>query len=100
MLSWYQFRKWLEHFGVKFGKITVAVNPAYTSQNCVRFVLEKLRNERIPGSNRVTFGLSSHFKPLLDDNLIVMWVRESLKSHTVDVAVKALPPGSRLAIKA
>ncbi len=30
----YQFRKWLEHFGVKFGKITIAVNPAYTSQEC------------------------------------------------------------------
>jgi putative transposase len=27
-------RKWLEHFGVKFSKITVAVNPAYTSQEC------------------------------------------------------------------
>jgi putative transposase len=33
-VGWYQFRKWLEHFGVKFGKITVAVNPAYTSQEC------------------------------------------------------------------
>jgi putative transposase len=32
--SWYQFRKWLEYFGVKFGRITVAVNPAYTSQEC------------------------------------------------------------------
>jgi putative transposase len=32
--GWYQFRKWLEHFGGKFGKITVAVNPAYTSQEC------------------------------------------------------------------
>ena len=32
--GWYQFRKWLEHFGVKFGKITVAVNPAHTSQEC------------------------------------------------------------------
>ncbi|HLP87046.1 MAG TPA: transposase, partial [Nostocaceae cyanobacterium] len=32
--GWYQFRKWLEYFGVKFGKITVAVNPAYTSQQC------------------------------------------------------------------
>jgi putative transposase len=32
--SWYQFRKWLEHFGAKFGKITVAVNPAYTSTEC------------------------------------------------------------------
>jgi len=31
---WDQFRKWLEHFGVKFGKITIAVNPAYTSQEC------------------------------------------------------------------
>jgi putative transposase len=32
--GWYQFRKWVEYFGVKFGKITVAVNPAYTSQQC------------------------------------------------------------------
>ena len=32
--SWYQFRKWLEYFGVKLGKVTVAVNPAYTSQEC------------------------------------------------------------------
>ncbi|MEA5521979.1 transposase [Limnoraphis robusta] len=32
--GWYQFRKWLEYFGVKFGRITVAVNPAYTSQVC------------------------------------------------------------------
>ena len=32
--GWYQFRKWLEHFGGKFGRITVAVNPAYTSQEC------------------------------------------------------------------
>ncbi len=32
--GWYQFRKWLEHFGIKFGRITIAVNPAYTSQKC------------------------------------------------------------------
>jgi putative transposase len=32
--GWYQFRKWLEHFGIKFGRITVAVNPPYTSQQC------------------------------------------------------------------
>ncbi|MCT7951885.1 transposase [Ancylothrix sp. C2] len=32
--GWYQFRKWLEYFGRKFGKITVGVNPAYTSQEC------------------------------------------------------------------
>src|ERR671933_649957 len=32
--GWYQFRKWLEYFGVKFGRVTVAVTPAYTSQEC------------------------------------------------------------------
>ncbi|HEY9853561.1 MAG TPA: transposase [Leptolyngbyaceae cyanobacterium] len=32
--GWYQFRKWLEYFGTKFGRVTVAVNPAYTSQQC------------------------------------------------------------------
>lgn len=32
--SWYQFRIWLEYFGKVFGKITIPVNPAYTSQKC------------------------------------------------------------------
>jgi putative transposase len=32
--GWYQFRKWMEYFGVKFGRVTVAVSPAYTSQKC------------------------------------------------------------------
>ena len=32
--SWYQFRVWLEYFAKVFEKITVAVNPSYTSQEC------------------------------------------------------------------
>jgi putative transposase len=32
--GWYQFRVWLEYFGKVFGKATVAVPPAYTSQEC------------------------------------------------------------------
>jgi putative transposase len=32
--GWYQFRVWLEYFGKIFGRATVAVNPAYTSQEC------------------------------------------------------------------
>ncbi len=32
--GWTQFRKWIEYFGFKFGKITVAVPPQYTSQDC------------------------------------------------------------------
>ncbi len=32
--SWYQFRVFLEYFGKVFGKITIAVNPQYTSQEC------------------------------------------------------------------
>jgi putative transposase len=34
--SWYQFRVWLEYFGKVFGRITIAVNPQYTSQECSR----------------------------------------------------------------
>ncbi|MDJ1171699.1 transposase, partial [Roseofilum sp. BLCC_M154] len=34
--AWYQFREWIEYFGVKYGKITIAVSPNYTSQNCSR----------------------------------------------------------------
>ncbi len=32
--GWYQFRRWLEYFGKKFGKVTVAVEPHFTSQEC------------------------------------------------------------------
>lgn len=32
--GWYLFRVWLEYFGQVFGRATVAVNPAYTSQEC------------------------------------------------------------------
>ncbi len=32
--SWYQFRVWVEYFGKVFQRVTVAVNPQYTSQNC------------------------------------------------------------------
>ncbi|MDQ3396712.1 MAG: transposase [Deinococcota bacterium] len=34
--SWTQFRSWLEYYGKVFGKITVAVPPQYTSQDCSR----------------------------------------------------------------
>lgn len=32
--GWYQFRVWLETFGLIFGRVTVAVNPQLTSQEC------------------------------------------------------------------
>lgn len=32
--GWFQFRTWLEYFGQVFGRVTIAVNPAYTSQDC------------------------------------------------------------------
>lgn len=34
--SWFQFRVWIEYFGKVFGRITIAVNPQYTSQDCSR----------------------------------------------------------------
>lgn len=32
--GWSTFRRWLEYFGLKYGKTTIAVPPHYTSQNC------------------------------------------------------------------
>ncbi len=32
--SWYRFRVWIEYFGKVFEKVTVAINPQYTSQEC------------------------------------------------------------------
>lgn len=33
-VAWSTFRSWLEYFGTKYGKATVAVPPHHTSQNC------------------------------------------------------------------
>ncbi|WP_392481272.1 RNA-guided endonuclease InsQ/TnpB family protein [Nostoc sp. C110] len=32
--SWHQFRIWIEYFGKVFKRVTVAVNPQYTSSDC------------------------------------------------------------------
>ncbi|MCZ8224887.1 MAG: transposase, partial [Microcystis sp. LE19-84.1B] len=32
--GWSVFRQWLEYFGDKYGKLTIAVSPHNTSQNC------------------------------------------------------------------
>jgi putative transposase len=32
--SWYQFRVWIEYFSKVFKRVTVAVNPQYTTQEC------------------------------------------------------------------
>ncbi|MBD2196533.1 MULTISPECIES: RNA-guided endonuclease InsQ/TnpB family protein [Calothrix] len=32
--GWSKFRSWLDYFGYKYGKITIAVAPHHTSQNC------------------------------------------------------------------
>lgn len=32
--GWSTFRRWLEYFGVKYGKVTIAVAPHFTSQEC------------------------------------------------------------------
>ncbi|MDJ0533135.1 MAG: transposase [Xenococcaceae cyanobacterium MO_207.B15] len=32
--GWTQFRNWIEYFGWKFEKITIAVPPQYTNQDC------------------------------------------------------------------
>ena len=32
--GWTQFRSWIEYYGWKMGKITIAVPPHYTSQDC------------------------------------------------------------------
>ena len=32
--GWYQFRRWIEYYGYVFNRITAAVEPAYTSQQC------------------------------------------------------------------
>jgi putative transposase len=46
--GWSTFRNWLEYFGHKYGKITVAVPPQYTSQECSNCgqIVKKTLSER------------------------------------------------------
>jgi len=46
--AWSSFRRWLEYFGNKYGKVTVAVAPHYTSQQCSNCgrVVKKTLSER------------------------------------------------------
>jgi len=48
-VGWTQFRHWVDDYGKVFGKVVVAVNPAYTSQicsNCGRAVRKDLKMRR------------------------------------------------------
>ena len=82
----------LEYKARLAGINVIVQEESYTSRANVRFVLKKPRNGGNSGSNKVIqYGLSSHFNPLLDDNLFVLWVRTLFKSHPAGAAVKALP---------
>ena len=32
--AWSQLRKWIEYFGLKYGRLTIAVPPQYTTSDC------------------------------------------------------------------
>ncbi|WP_293314512.1 transposase [Microcoleus sp. PH2017_08_TRC_O_A] len=82
----------LEYKARLVGIKVIVQEESYTSKSSVRFVLKKPRNGGNSGSNKVIqYGLSSHFNPLLDDNLFVLWVRTLFKSHPAGAAVKASP---------
>ena len=82
----------LEYKAALVGIRVMMQEESYNSQSNVRFVLKKPRNGGNSGSNKVIqYGLSSHFNPLLDDNLFVLWVRTLFKSHPAGAAVKASP---------
>ncbi|MEG4852008.1 transposase [Microcoleus sp. B5-D4] len=82
----------LEYKARLVGITVIVQEESYTSRSSVRFVLKKPRNGGNPGSNKVIqYGSSSHFNPLLEDNLFVLWVRTLFKSHPAGAAVKASP---------
>jgi putative transposase len=58
--SWSMFRDWVEYFGKVFGKVTIAVPPHYTSQNCSNCgtLVKKSLSERT--------HLCSHYGTVLD----------------------------------
>ena len=69
LIEMLEYKAWLA--GIK----VIVQEESYTSRSSVRFVLKKPRNGGNSGSNKVIqYGLSSHFNPLLDDNLFVLWV--------------------------
>jgi len=48
--GWYQFRRWLEHYGAKYGKHVLAVSARNTSQTCSR--CGELKKEKLKLKDR------------------------------------------------
>ena len=87
--GWTTFRQWLEYFGQKYGKITVAVPPYYTSQECSNC------GEKVKKSLSVRTHICPHCKFVEDRdiNAAINILRKALRTvgHTGTYAWGDLP---------
>ena len=87
--GWTTFRQWLEYFGQKYGKITVAVPPHYTSQECSNC------GEKVKKSLSVRTHICPHCKFVEDRdiNAAINILRKALRTvgHTGTYAWGDLP---------
>jgi len=69
--SWYQFRVWLEYFAKKYGKITIPVPAAYSSQECTKCgnIVKKTLSTR---THQCTCG---HIEHRDIESAIIIWQR-------------------------
>ena len=85
--GWSQLRKWIEYFGIKYRKLTIAVSPNYTSQDCFNcgnrikkslstrthvcscgYVCDRDTNASLNILKKATEGHSESWSDLLDRN--------------------------------
>lgn len=90
--GWSTFRRWLEYFGQKYGKVTVAVAPHFTSQNCSNC------GERVKKSLATRTHQCPHCGHVADRdvNAAVNILLKGLRTvgHTGTYALGDLPSGS------
>lgn len=83
--GWTQFRKWVEYFGWKFGKITIAIPPHYTFQGRTsRFLRES------PASRDGRMSIHYFFPEYTGRKIIKFWQNVTLLStKTVLESIRA-----------
>ena len=81
-VSWSLFRQWLEYFGKVFNRQVIAVNPAYTSQDCFSCG-KRVKKSLSTRTHKCNCGASL----CRDENAAINILRKGIVGHTITTPV-------------
>ena len=92
--SWSMFRDWVEYFGKAFGKVTIAVPPQYTSQNCSTCgtIVKKSLSERTHQCSHCGTVLDRDHNAAL--NILAIGLKNTVGHTEISTPVESSPSAS------